>query len=30
MRKGGTFTLAVCEKKHAEIDGVLVGEVNVM
>ena len=23
-RNGGTFTLAVCEKKHAEIDGILV------
>ena len=28
-RKGGTFTLAVCEKKHAEIDGILVGEGNI-
>ena len=28
-RKGGTFTLAVCEKKHAEIDGILVGEENI-
>ena len=28
-RKEGTFTLAVCEKKHAEIDGILVGEGNI-
>ena len=28
-RKGGTFTLAVCEKKHAEIDGILVGKGNI-
>ena len=27
-RKGGTFTLAVCEKKYAEIDRILVGEGN--
>ena len=28
-RKGGTFPLAVCEKKHEEIDGILVGEGNI-
>ena len=27
-RKGGTFPLAVCENKRAEIDGVLVGKGN--
>ena len=25
-RKGGTFPLAVCENKRAEIDGILVGK----
>ena len=28
-RKGGTFPLAVCEKKNAEIDGILVEEGNI-
>ena len=28
-RKRGTFPLAVCENKHAEIDGILVGEGNI-
>ena len=27
--KGGTFLLAVCEDKRAEIDGVLVGKGNI-
>ena len=28
-RKGGTFPLAVCENKRAEIDGILVGRGNI-
>ena len=28
-RKGGTFPLAVCENKRAEIDGILVGKGNI-
>ena len=28
-RKGGTFSLAACENKRAEIDGVLVGKGNI-
>ena len=28
-RKGGTFSLAVCENKRAEIDGILVGKGNI-
>ena len=29
QKKGGTFPLAVCENKRAEIDGVLVGKENI-
>ena len=29
-RKGGTFPLAVCENKRAEIDGILVGKGNIL